>query len=253
MLRRVATKGLTPATVVPHRIAGRGSRTRGERTRRRTRKHFHEAYPMRPCRPAFLTIALAFVACTERAPVRADTLTRVAPAADSAQDTGAASRAMTSAVLVLDGEGLRIVLEPSGSARPIPFGESRASVVEQVSRLRNGQQPEMAENLDCRATVATWAASTLQLFFTPDAAPQFIGWSLGGRARTDSTAPAVTTASGIGIGSTRAALESAYVARVARSSLGVEFTAGGMAGLLASNAANAPIRNLWAGQVCLAR
>ncbi len=160
---------------------------------------------------------------------------------------------MTRAVLVLDGEGLRIVLEPSGSARPIPFGESRASVVEQVSRLRNGQQPEMAENLECRATVATWAASTLQLYFTPDAAPQFIGWSLGGRARTDATAPAVTTASGIGIGSTRAALESAYVARVARSSLGVEFTAGGMAGLLVSNAANAPIRNLWAGQVCLAR
>jgi hypothetical protein len=220
---------------------------------------------MRPSRPAFLTIApafalafaLAFAACTERAPVRADTVTRVAPATDTAQDTaqdtGAASGAVTSAVLVLDGEGLRILLKPSGSARPIPFGTPRASVVEQVSRLRSGQQPEMAENLDCQATVATWPASGLQLWFTTDATPQFIGWSLNGRARTDATVPAVTTASGIGLGSTRAALESAYVARVARSSLGVEFSAGGMAGLLASNAADAPMRNLWAGQVCLAR
>jgi len=220
---------------------------------------------MRPSRPAFLafalTFALAFAACTERAPVRADTVTRVAPATDTArdtardtaQDTGAASRAVTSAVLALDGEGLRILLEPSGSARALPFGTPRASVVEQVSRLRAGQQPEMAENLDCQATVATWPASGLQLWFTTDASPLFIGWSLNGRARTDATVPAVTTASGIGLGSTRAALESVYVARVARSSLGVEFSAGGMAGLLASNAADAPIQNLWAGQVCLAR
>jgi len=208
---------------------------------------------MRPCRPAFLIVALGVAACTERAPIRADTATRVAPATETAQDTGAASRAVTSAVLALDGEGLRIFLEPSGSARPIPFGEPRASVVEQVSRLRNGQPPEMAENPECRATVATWPASGLQLWFTPDATPRFIGWSLGGRAPTDATAPALTTASGIGLGSTRAALESVYVARVARSSLGVEFSAGGMAGVLASNAADAPIRNLWAGQVCLAR
>jgi len=213
------------------------------------RNTFTEFTTMRPRRPAFLIIAFGVAACTERAPVRADTATRVAPAAETAPNTVAAP----SAVLALDGEGLRIFLEPSGSARPIPFGEPRASVVEQVSRLRNGQQPEMAENPECRATVATWPASGLQLWFTPDTTPQFIGWSIGGRTPTDSTAPALTTASGIGLGSTRAALESVYVARIARSSLGVEFTAGGMAGVLASNAADAPIRNLWAGQVCLAR
>ena len=133
----------------------------------------------RPFRPAFLTIALAFATCTERAPGRADTVTRVVPAAETAQDTGAASRAVTSAALALDGGGLRIVLEPSGSARPIPFGEPRASVVEPVSRRRNGRQPEMAENLECRATVATWPACGMQRWFTPDAAPQFIGWSPG--------------------------------------------------------------------------
>ncbi|WP_309673554.1 hypothetical protein [Gemmatimonas sp.] len=114
-------------------------------------------------------------------------------------------------------------------------------------------QPEVAENLECRATVATWPASGLQLWFTSDSAARFIGWSLGGRAPTDSTVPKLTTPSGIGLGSTRAALDSAYVVRVARSSLGVEFSAGGLAGILASARADAPIQNLWAGQVCLAR
>ncbi|WP_310570978.1 hypothetical protein [Gemmatimonas sp.] len=114
-------------------------------------------------------------------------------------------------------------------------------------------QPEVAENLECRATVATWPASGLQLWFTSDAAARFIGWSLGGRAPTDSSAPTLTTPSGIGLGSTRAALDSVYVARVARSSLGIEFSAGGVAGILASARADAPIQNLWAGQVCLAR
>ena len=63
----------------------------------------------------------------------------------------------------------------------------------------------------------------------------------------------LTTASGIGLGSTRAALESAYAARVSRSTLGMEFVAGGIAGLLASDHPAAPITHLWAGQVCLAR
>lgn len=74
-----------------------------------------------------------------------------------------------------------------------------------------------------------------------------------GRAPSDSRAPALTTASGIGIGSTRADLESAYAARVARSTLGAEFSAGGLAGLLASERPDAPIINLWAGEACLAR
>ena len=202
---------------------------------------------------------LAFLACTERSPAAGDTVARAdlrAARAPPVADSGATlvtPAADSSAVLALDGEGLRVFLRPSGSVRFIPFGESRSLVVARVSRLRNGQQPELAENHDCRATVATWTASGLQLWFTRDATARFIGWSLGGRAPADSTVPKLTTPGGIGLGSTRAALESVSVARVARSTLGIEFSAGGLAGLLASARADAPIRNLWAGQVCLAR
>ncbi|QJR37589.1 hypothetical protein HKW67_19745 [Gemmatimonas groenlandica] len=170
--------------------------------------------------------------------------------------TPAAPAADSGAVLALDGEGLRVFLQPSGAARLIAFGDARSVVVATVTRLRGGIQPEIAENLECRATVATWPTSGLQLWFTSDSADsaaRFIGWSLGGRAPTDSTMPKLTTPSGIGLGSTRAALDSVYVARVARSSLGVEFSAGGLAGILATARPDAPIQNLWAGQVCLAR
>lgn len=214
---------------------------------------------MRPRRPACLILTLAFLACTERSPAPGDTAARVepgaAPAPRVAQSgaTPAAQVADSGAVLALDGEGLRVFLLPSGSARLVPFGELRPVVVATVSRLRGGMRPEVTENLECRATVATWPASGLQLWFTSDSAARFIGWSLGGRPPADSTMPELTTPGGIGLGSTRAALESVYVARVARSTLGVEFSAGGLAGLLASARADAPIRNLWAGQVCLAR
>ncbi len=177
-----------------------------------------------------------------------DTVARVTP-----DSTPTAPVADSGAALALDGEGLRVFLLPSGSSRLVAFGEARSTVVAAVSRLRGGVQPDVAENLECRATVATWPASGLQLWFSSDSAARFIGWSLGGRAPTDSTAPTLTTPSGIGLGSTRAALDSVYAARVARSSLGVEFTAGGIAGILASTRADATIQNLWAGQVCLAR
>jgi hypothetical protein len=157
------------------------------------------------------------------------------------------------AVLALDGDGLRVFLRPSGSARPIPFGEPRGSVIASVGRLQRNEQPQLTENLDCRATVATWPATGLQLWFSADSAPRFIGWSLGSRGGRDSAAATLTTASGVGIGSTRAELESAYAARIARSTLGVEFSAGELAGLLESDRPDSPIVNLWAGQVCLAR
>jgi hypothetical protein len=56
------------------------------------------------------------------------------------------------------------------------------------------------------------------------------------------------------LGTTRTELENgASVARIAKSSLGEEFTAGDVAGLLDSAAADARVSNLWAGATCIAR
>lgn len=230
----------------------------GDRQRAQRTIHPHRA-PMPPRCAACLLLILTFVSCNERAPVPGDTAVRMNSVATSASPvvdssaTTATPVADSGAVLALDGEGLRVFVLPSGSARLVPFGEPRRKVVALVIRLRGGRDPEMAANRECNATVASWPSSQLQLWFTPEPESRFVGWSVGGRAPADSTIPRLTTPSGIGLGSTRAALESVYVVRVARSSLGVEFSTGGLAGLLASVRGDAPIRNLWAGQVCLAR
>lgn len=211
-----------------------------------------------PRRCAHLILLVTLIACTERTPPPADAPASSAPDAVPSEagaptDTTSAAPAVdTSVALALDGEGLRVIRVATGSTRLVAFGEERAVVIDATRRLLGGSSPVMTDNLDCPATVATWPANKLQLWFAADAAARFIGWSLGGGAPAD-PAPKLTTMSGIGLGSTRAAMESVYVAKVARSSLGIEFSAGGLAGLLASAQPGARIENLWAGQVCLAR
>ncbi len=117
----------------------------------------------------------------------------------------------------MEAEGLRLVLVPSGSTRPLPFGTSRQHVLEVVTASVHRDAPELGENIDCRATVATWRTAGLQLWFATDTAAQFIGWSLGGGAiapNGDARGPVPTMMSGIGVGSPRAALESAYAVKI---------------------------------------
>lgn len=60
-------------------------------------------------------------------------------------------------------------------------------------------------------------------------------------------------ASGIALGSTRAELERSYATTIATTTIGVEFSAGGLQGVLASGAVQARITDLWAGTNCIAR
>ena len=77
---------------------------------------------------------------------------------------------------------------------------------------------------------------------------RFVGWTV--RA---TEGRALGTMSGIGLGSTRSALEGAYAATVRKSTIGEEFSAGGLSGLLSSDAPQATITDLWAGINCIAR
>ena len=155
--------------------------------------------------------------------------------------------------LAVDGEGLRAFIVASGAARPIAFGRPRTEVIAAVSPLMGGEAPVTTANDECRLSAAAWPAAGLTLSFSSaTGVERFAGWFLA-PVRPEARAPRLTTASGIGLGSTRAELESAYAASVQRSTLGVEFTAGGLAGLLASDRPDARITNLWAGEVCIAR
>ncbi len=217
--------------------------------------------------PTVRVRAAALLLLVPLLPVACDRSAVPQPAATAGRDSAARAPRDTAAMapaavdtshaeLAVDGEGLRLVLVRSGATRPLAFGASRRVILAAVTASHHGEAPELGENIDCRATVATWRTTGLQLWFATDRAERFIGWSLGGvtAAPTRTTrVPAPTTMSGIGIGSSRTALEDAYAVQRRRSTLGIEFAAGGLAGLLASERGDARITHLWAGQVCLAR
>lgn len=146
--------------------------------------------------------------------------------------------------LALDGEGLRIFDIATGSSRPIPFGIEKAEALDMLQAVQGAPPGDQGENIDCVATYASWPDG-LTVWF---ARGEFVGWSV---ASMDSS---LSSAGGLKLGATRSEVENgASVAEIAPSSLGEEFTAGGVAGLLDSPEADAHVTNLWAGAVCLAR
>ena len=180
--------------------------------------------------------------------------TRVPPRPDmaNAPEPGTAPSAKPSATkpssaprLTVDGDGLRWFLQPSGSARPISFGSPQAGVIASMEAVRG--VADRGTNQDCGAgpaEYATWSDG-LSLVFQKN---RFTGWSLSNRAKDT-----VTTAAGVGPGSTRAELESAYSATVSKTSLGYEFSAGAIHGVLNGGSASARITDVWAGVSCAAR
>jgi len=147
-----------------------------------------------------------------------------------------------STFVALEGGGLRVFLASTGSARPLPFGTSSADATRLLSAALGGAPVEQGVVADCAAEYARWEDG-LTVWFADG---RFAGWSLG-------RGSALTTADGLGLGTTRSALEAAREITVMRSSLGEEFTTGGLAGLLESDAADARIQHLWSGHTCIAR
>jgi hypothetical protein len=144
-------------------------------------------------------------------------------------------------VLAVEGEGLRLFNSASGAARPLPFGTAQETVLTALAargRADSGTQSECgAGALD----YAVWPDG-LKLYFQQG---KFTGWALDGRAEGK-----IATAASIGPGSSRRALEAAYAANFAKSSLGTEFTAGEVAGLLDGPGPKASIEAMWAGTSC---
>jgi len=199
-------------------------------------------YELRVGTTALFVAMLAF-GCTRDAVETPDPAATAKSADSSAAPPGADSAIehTDSGRLALDPGGLRIFMTSNGSARAIPFGTAMAQTVDVVRRV-HGAPVNETRSEDCNADVATFP-DNLVLYFTND---EFVGWSV----RDGST---LTTAYGIGTGMTRAQLDSGYVAEVKQTSLGTEFTAGMLAGLLESPASGARITHLWSGATCIAR
>jgi hypothetical protein len=154
----------------------------------------------------------------------------------------------SAAVLALDSQGLRVVNASTGATRAIAFGTSEANVVSVLTNLR-GKPRHRGVNRECGAGplgFASWADG-LSLQFNQG---RFAGWKVDGRRQG---ANKLTTINGVGTGSTRTQLNKAYTVKVSQSTLGTEFSAGSLGGLLSGSKPTDRVTSLWSGTTCFFR
>ena len=137
---------------------------------------------------------------------------------------------------------LSLVDPNSGRSRELAFGVERATV-EDALALALGKPAERGSNGECGEGAMDFARMPggLLVWFQKG---KFVGWFL------DNAGAKLTTASGIGVGSARKDVTGAYDAKIAASSLGEEFTAGELSGLLSGTGPTAKVTAIWSGQVC---
>ncbi|MBX3480686.1 MAG: hypothetical protein KF842_09805 [Caulobacter sp.] len=195
-----------------------------------------------------LALAMLAVACGEPPAAPKTPQPPAAPAAPQAPETPAAMPAEPpkpeGPLLALDGEGIRLV-RPNGSTALLPFGRPTAEAVAALSTAL-GAPVDRGTNAECGAgptEIVRWGGGFSAMFLEG----KFNGWSADRRK-------GLTTMNGIGVGSTRAELFASYGdASVEDSTLGTEFSAGGLGGLLSGTGATARIETLWAGDICAFR
>ncbi len=200
---------------------------------------------------AALCAALLLTACggdrePETKAVAADpSAPAVAPAPAAATTPADTQDAAAKPVLAVEEEGLRLFDAASGSARPIAFGMPTEQVVAALEAVRG--KAERGTHSECGAGTLDFAnwKDGLSLLFQEG---RFVGW-----AADDRGGGAVTTISNVGPGSTRRELEAAYQIQIDETSLGTEFMAGGITGVLDGQGPDARITNMWAGVNCVFR
>lgn len=189
-------------------------------------------------------LALLLAACGREDAADADRAASSDFAAPAAAVDPAAQRAPGPDSPASDGA---VVLAPDGvgfgGAPRLAFGEGQGRVVADA-RAALGEPDEQGLQEECPAGPLGFVQWTggLQLVFQDSA---FVGWS----ARPGTT---LRTAAGIGPGSTAAEVKAAYPAStVEQTSLGTEFSAGDLYGVMAEDADR--VDHLYAGINCIFR
>ncbi len=188
-------------------------------------------------------LTLLLVACQTEQPSADGGAVDSVPAV--AESVGDSSPPVARALLALSGDGLTLVNSETGSTRAIGFGTAAASAIDMLTAVA-GAVVERGTNEECGAGPVEFVsfANGLQIVLQKE---QFLGWTV--RAGADT----LRTMSNVGLGATRAELEGVYAATIEQSTLGMEFMAGGLQGILESGSASAKITDLWAGMACVAR
>jgi len=135
---------------------------------------------------------------------------------------------------------------PDGRSGRAGFGTGETLAL-QMATSALGEPVHEATNPECGAgplKIVTYEGGFAMLIQDG----KFVGWSLGG---DDSL---LTTASGIGVGTTRSEMEESVTIEMRpESTLGTEFAIGGMGGLLTGTGPDAVVTDLWAGTTCMFR
>ena len=189
--------------------------------------------------PLAAVAALMLAACDPTA--TDDAAAPETPAAEDAA-TDADADAQVTPAIALDGEGLRLVDPENGSTRLIPFGGPQAETLAALTGAL-GAPSETGSNGECPPgplDFATFGQDTT-LYFQDGG---FAGWF--------TSAGDWSTMNGIHAGMTRAELDaSGSEIELTETSLGQEFDAGGVYGIMNDDASAVEV--LWAGANCFAR
>lgn len=188
-------------------------------------------------------LLLGLAACGSE-PARNESAANSALPANSSASAPApapAPAAAAAAAIVLEGSGLRI---PGASPpRTLAFDLSEAETIAALTKSFGRPPTERGENSECGGggmKFADWEGE-LMVYFLDD---RFAGWDSRGKLKT---------LEGVGVGSRRAELATLPGFEVEESTLGTEFRAGGLSGILESKAPGAKVTELWGGATCVFR
>lgn len=180
------------------------------------------------------------------------TATTAGPASSSTTASGAASSTAVPAAeggLGIGPDGLQLI--DGARITQLPFGTGKDEVFTFLEEVL-GASPTVTESSpECgnQADEQLLWPGQLSIDIRDD---QMISWQLA-------QGSPLTTVSGVGLGSTRAEVESSIVIMVDETSLGTEFATegtgegGGMGGLLTGPEPTATVTELWAGEICAFR
>jgi len=146
--------------------------------------------------------------------------------------------------LLLRGDGLEIRVQDIPQPVGLMFGDRKADV---VARLWEAFGSQGEESADAECGAGPMAFMRFGAFTANFSDGEWIGWSLDG-GKTDPDVE-LTLSGGVGIGSPVSALGD-KVEWFEQSTLGNEFTLGGISGFSAGKDKDSPIGALWAGVNC---
>jgi hypothetical protein len=154
--------------------------------------------------------------------------------------------------LALSPNAIQIINQNNGSTTEISFKTPLKQTIETVERVLKAK-PSIGINSECGAgplKMATWN-NVLTLLFQEKKNDEwlFVGWAANQAINPELK---LITMAGVGIGSTRKEIESAYVIEVTKTSLGYEFATktDDFFGIFDGANENAKITNLWSGLSC---